>query len=372
MLFKKITLKNFRNYEEESVLFDENINIFLGDNAQGKTNLLESLFIMGLGKSFRTNKDSEMIGFHKEFCKATATIRDHEGEDSEESEVEICYKKEGKIIKVDGVKLARSMDLLEKVYIVVFSPEDLKIVKEGPDNRRRFLDRELCQIKPIYYSNLANYKRVLKQRNNLLRKGNTNAMLLNTFDEALVDFGLRLIDERFIFVKRLEEISANIHKNISEGKEILKISYEACIPAENEVGDVLERKEIFLRKLKESFPRDMMRGYTGEGPHKDDLKIEINGMDIRQFGSQGQQRTAALSMKLAEIMLIKQETRENAILLLDDVLSELDSGRQRFLIEAMKDVQVFITATEIDKEMLELLPKGWVFDVKGGRVKRLT
>jgi DNA replication and repair protein RecF len=372
MLFKEIKLQNFRNYEEESVLFNENINIFLGDNAQGKTNLLESLFIMGLGKSFRTNKDHEMIGFNKEFSRATATVCDDQGESSEETEIEICYKKEGKIIKVDGLKLSRSMDLLEKVYVVIFSPEDLKIVKDGPDNRRRFLDRELCQIKPVYYSNLANYKRVLKQRNVLLRNGNVNKTLLATFDGALVDYGLRLTDDRFLFVKRLEEISSDIHQKISEGKERLNLSYESCLPAQSEGKSAEERRELFLKLLQDNLQKDTARGYTGEGPHKDDINIEINGFDIRQFGSQGQQRTAALSMKLAEIVLIRQETQEKAILLLDDVLSELDSRRQRFLIEAMKDVQVFITATDIDDKMLELLPKGWVFNVKGGSVKRLT
>lgn len=368
MFFEEVYLKNFRNYEEEKIVFDKKINIFLGENAQGKTNILESLFVMGLGKSFRTNKDSEMIGFDKEFCYIKTLICD----DEERKEVKITYKKEGKIIDIDGLKISKNSELIGKVYVVVFSPDDLKIVKEGPESRRTFLDRELCQIKPVYYSNLSKYKRILKQRNILLKKGNIEKNLLDTFNDALVEYGLKISEEREKFVERIKIISKEIHKTITEGKENLDISYETTIPKEKEFPNKEERKRIFSEKLKKEYSKDIARGFTGEGPHKDDLKIEINNIDIRQFGSQGQQRTAALSMKLAEINLIKEETGKKAILLLDDVLSELDEGRQRFLIEAMKDVQVFITATEIEKEMLEIIPKGLIFQVKGGNVKRLT
>ncbi|NCB42056.1 MAG: DNA replication/repair protein RecF [Clostridia bacterium] len=370
MFFEEVYLKNFRNYEEEKIDFNRNINIFIGENAQGKTNILESLFIMGLGKSFRTNKDSEMIGFEKEFCTIKTVVCDDFEE--EKNELKIIYKKEGKIVNINGVKASKNIDMIGKVYIVVFSPEDLKIVKEGPENRRVFLDREICQIKPIYYKNLSKYKKVLSQRNMLLKKGNVDKNLLDAFDEALVEYGLKIAEERESFVKRLKIISKEIHSTISEGKEELEIQYESNVNGNIDLSTKEERKELFYKNLKKEFSKDILRGFTGIGPHKDDLKIEINKIDIRQFGSQGQQRTAALSMKLAEINLIKEETGKKAILLLDDVLSELDAGRQRFLIEAMKDVQVFITATEIENEVLELLPKGWVFKVKEGNVKRLT
>jgi DNA replication and repair protein RecF len=367
MLFKSVSLENFRNYESLTLSFDPKLNLFLGQNAQGKTNLLESLFIMGLGRSFRTNKDRDMIAFGKDYSKATCLVEDESGD---ETEIKIVYQKEGKIIHVDGVKLDRSIDLLENIYIVVFSPDDLRIIKDGPDNRRRFLDRELCQIKPVYYSDLGNYKKVLKQRNMLIRQNSFDKELLAVFDEALADYGLRLSDERQRFTGRLMEISHTIHESISGGRESLVISYESRMPDKDLPAE--ERKELYKRKLEEEIERDIYNGFTSFGPHKDDLKIEVNGTDIRQFGSQGQQRTAALSMKLAEIGLIKQETGKNAVLLLDDVLSELDQNRQQYLIEAMKDIQVFITATEIDPLLRVKLPEGRTFLIEDGYVKLLT
>ena len=358
MYFKQIKLENFRNYGNQTIEFHEKLNLLLGQNAQGKTNLLESLFIMGLGKSFRTNKDSDMIAFGKDFARASCVV---DGE-KDETSIDILYQKEGKIIKVDGVKLSRSIDLLEHVYIVVFSPEDLKIIKEGPEHRRRFLDRELCQIKPVYYSDLGNYKKVLKQRNFLLREKNPDKNLFNVFDASLADYGTRIVKERKEFTKRLQDLSSKIHSDISQGKETLAIEYETKV----------EGKEAFRELLAQSFESDVYKGFTSLGPHKDDLKIEVNGTDIRTFGSQGQQRTAALSMKLAEIGLIRQETGCNAVLLLDDVLSELDSSRQRFLIESMKDIQVFITATEIDPQVKALLPAGFEFNIEQGFANMLT
>ena len=370
MYFKQVKLENFRNYKDQTVEFDKKLNLLLGQNAQGKTNLLESLFIMSLGRSFRTNRDQEMIAFGAEASKVSCIVGDDE-DDSENTEISIIYRPEGKIIKVDGVKLQRSIDLLENVYIVVFSPDDLKIIKEGPDNRRRFLDRELCQIKPVYYSDLGNYKKVLRQRNMLLRDKNSDRNLLAVFDEALADYGIRIADERHDFAARLQTISRDIHSKISEGKEFLEIQYETSIKKKDGESSA-DRKEEYKKKLSESFERDFIRGYTGFGPHKDDLAILVNGTDIRSYGSQGQQRTAALSMKLAEIGLIKQETGKNAVLLLDDVLSELDKNRQRFLIESMKDVQVFISTTSIEEEVMRLLPPGNKYEISAGSVKLLT
>ena len=355
MYFKQIELKNFRNYKDQKVEFDPKLNLILGDNAQGKTNLLESLFIMGLGKSFKTNNDKEMIAFGEKIARAKCVV----GEKGEpDTEIEIAYSTEGKLIKVNGVKLLRNVDLLENIYVVIFSPEDLKIVKDGPDLRRRFLDRELCQIKPVYYSDLGNYKKVLKQRNTLLRDQNDDIYLFDVFDEALSDYGVRIVEERKKFIERLHGICKQIHSDISSGKEELEIRYETAT----------EDKLQFKTKLRDSFKNDILRGYTGFGPHKDFLSIKVNGKDIRVYGSQGQQRTAALSLKLAEIELIKQETGHNAVLLLDDVLSELDTNRQRYLIETMKDVQIFVSATGIEEELQKMLPKGNVYIVDNGKV----
>ncbi len=364
MYFRSTELKDFRNYTHQKLEFDKDLNLFLGSNAQGKTNILEALFAMGLGKSFRTNNDKEMIRFGCDMARIDSVIVSDDGK--RETEIDITYTQEGKMIKLDGVKLSRSADLLENVYIVVFSPEDLKIVKEGPDNRRRFLDRELCQIKPLYYSDLGNYKKVLRQRNMLLRQNNRDMQLFSVFDEALSDYGLRISDERKRFVERLQVISEKIHSDISGNTEKINISYDSKI--KDIEGSAEERKEYYRRSLEDSFESDRIKGYTGFGPHKDDLRIDVNGTDIRFYGSQGQQRTAALSMKLAEISLIKSETGCNAVLLLDDVLSELDSARQRYLIDCMKDVQVFITATGIEESVAGLLPAGKSFKVENGKV----
>ena len=357
MYFESIELENFRNYEILSLEPDPKLNIITGKNAQGKTNLLESLYIMGMGRSFRTNKDYEMIKFDKEYSRTKAVVKDED----KETEIEIIYNQEGKIIKVDGVKLQKTADLLENVYIVIFSPDDLRIVKEGPESRRRFIDRELCQIKPIYYSDLGNYKRVLKQRNTLLKENNKNENLFEVFDESLAEYGTRIIKERYKFTERLSEISRKIHLDISGKKEVIDIGYESSFGKE-------VTKEEYIEKLKKSLKNDQFKGYTGTGPHKDDLIIKVNGMDIRAYGSQGQQRTASLSLKLAEIGLIKQETGKNAVLLLDDVLSELDIQRQEYLIKSMKDIQVFITSTEIDEKLRKLLPEGKSFFIDNARV----
>lgn len=356
MYIKDIHIKNFRNYKDTKLEFNKNLNLFLGKNAQGKTNLLESIYIMGLGKSFRTNKDQEMIAFGENNSKVISNVIDENF--NRETEIEIDFNNEGKLIKVNGLKLQRTIDLLENVYIVVFSPDDLKIVKEGPENRRKFLDRELCQIKPVYYSDLGNYKKVLKQRNQLLRDKNNDSKLFDVFDESLAEYAVRIVNERKKFIERLLNISKNIHSKISQNTENLEISYETKV----------SNKEEYIKNLKKNREIDYTKGYTSFGPHKDDLKIVVNGTDIRVYGSQGQQRTAALSLKLAEIGLIKEETGQNAVLLLDDVLSELDKNRQKYLIEAMKDVQVFITSTEIDESLKNKLPKGNTYYVDNGIV----
>ena len=358
MYFKSIELENFRNYRHLTLEFDKKLNIITGNNAQGKTNLIESLFIMSLGKSFRTNKDSEMIGFDMDFSRSRSVIYD----DDKETEIEIIYNNEGKVIKVDGVKLRKSADLLENVYIVVFSPDDLRIIKDGPESRRRFVDRELCQIKPVYYSDLGNYKRVLKQRNFLLKNKYKDMSLFEVFDESLAEYGTRIIEERYRFSSRLSEISRKIHSEISNGSEMLDVEYETFFKK----GFT---KEDYKEELIKNFESDINKGYTSAGPHKDDLLISINGKDIRAYGSQGQQRTASLSLKLAELELIRQETGKNAVLLLDDVLSELDVQRQRYLINSMKDIQVFITATDIDENLRKLLPPGKSFFIDNANVE---
>lgn len=361
MYIKEVKLKNFRNYIEETIEFHKKVNIITGNNAQGKTNLLESLYIMCLGKSFRTNKDVEMIRFGQDQSRAKSiSIKN-----GCEIEVEINISKDGKTIKIDGLKASKNIDILENVYMVVFSPEDLKIVKDEPEKRRKFIDRELCQIKPVYYKNLVRYKKILHHRNSLLKQNEINEDSLEVWNEALAEYGSKIMFERKSFIYNLNEISKEINKKITNGKEELEIFYEANVACQDNLFD---QKKHFLIKLHENIKKDIFRRGTVIGPHRDDIKICIDGIDIRHFGSQGQQRTAALSLKLAEIKLIKEETGEDPILLLDDVLSELDSERQRFLINSLDGVQLFITTTEIGEELKKNLPERKTFYVEKGRV----
>lgn len=361
MFFKEIKLRDFRNYSEEKTAFHPKVNIITGNNAQGKTNLLEALYMMSLGKSFRTAKDNEMIGFGKQHAKiSTISIKE-----DRLLEMEIILEEGQKTVKIDGQKTTRNADMLENIYIVIFSPEDLKIVKDEPEKRRKFLNRELCQIKPIYYKNLAKYKRILLQRNHLLKQDNIPREMLSVWDEELADTGARLMMERAGFIKKIDKISREIHYRITENKEKLEITYESDIKQRE---DLKTQKEEFLKKLEKTYQNDLYRRTTTCGPHKDDLKITAEGIDIRSFGSQGQQRTAALSLKLSEIQLIKEETGETPILLLDDVLSELDFSRQKFLISSLSDVQLFITTTEISSFIRETLTENFIFSISNGKI----
>lgn len=361
MYLKEIKIINFRNYSKEEVKFHKKVNIITGNNAQGKTNLLESLYIMCLGKSFRTNKDVEMIRFGEDLCK----VKSKSIKNDSELEVEINFSKEGKLIKIDGLKASKSTDILDNVYMVIFSPEDLKIVKDEPEKRRRFMDRELCLIKPIYYKNLTRYKKILHQRNSLLKQQDINKEHLLVWNEELAEYGSKIILERRRFIEKINTISKEISRNITNGKEALVVSYEANVECKETLE---EQKEYFLKKLNRNINNDIYRRNTTVGPHKDDIKICLDEIDIRHFGSQGQQRTAALSLKLAEIKLIKEETGEDPILLLDDVLSELDIERQHFLIHSLRGIQLFITTTEIGDELKKNLPEGYTFNVENGRV----
>lgn len=363
MYIKSVELKNFRNYKELEVDFHKNINIFLGQNAQGKTNLLESLYITSMGKSFRTNKDKELICFGEDFCRVKV-----EAMKQDDLVVEIAVNKEGKKgIKIDGVKAKKTSELLENIYIVIFSPEDLKIVKEEPEKRRRFVDRELCQLKPSYYNNLNQYKKILAQRNTYLKERDPKIEVLDIWDLKLAEYGGTIFVQRNEFIKKLNKISKEIHRNITNQKEELLVLYEPNIRI---CGDKKEQADYFYEEIKKNREKDLKVRTTGKGPHKDDLKISANNIDLRNFGSQGQQRSAALSLKLSEMQLIKEETEEAPILLLDDVMSELDHERQQFLIQTFEDVQIFITTTELSDEVKDALPERKTFYVKEGKIEK--
>ncbi|MCR5481889.1 MAG: DNA replication/repair protein RecF [Clostridia bacterium] len=364
MYIKNIELSDFRNYESLNLEFDKNVNMILGQNAQGKTNLLESIFLTSLGKSFRTTKDSEMISFGKEYAKVAVNAV----KEDEEVKIEIVLRKDGKIIKINDIKARKNSELLENVYVISFIPDDLKIVKDEPEKRRKFTDRELCQIKPAYYAALSDYKKTLFQRNNYLKEENINDDMLDVWDFKLSEYGAKLIFYRRAFIEKLSVISSILHKSITQEKEDLSLYYESNINSE---GSMKQIQAAFYEELKQKRKHDKLQRTTSKGPHKDDIKIVINGIDIRHFGSQGQQRTAALSIKLSEIRLIEEETGEKAILILDDVLSELDSQRQKFLISSLSDVQLFISATELPGDVEESLNRGKKYIVSEGKIKQI-
>ena len=338
MIIKSLELKNFRNYKYLSLDFADQINILYGENAQGKTNVLEALYVSATSKSHKAGRDKEMIYFEEEeghIC----TIVEKEGI---EERIDIHLKKNHKKgIAINQMPVARASDLLGILRIVLFSPEDLNMIKEGPIQRRRFLDMELCQIDSLYLSDLANYNRALTQRNKLLKDLSDRPewySTLDVWDNQLIQFGKKIICRRKQFIEELNPLVKKIHQDLTGGKEELVLKYEPDT-----------KEEELEEKIKSTIEKDRKLFTTGCGPHRDDMLFEINGIDIRKYGSQGQQRCSALSLKLAEIQLVKEQIGEPPVLLLDDVLSELDSGRQKYLLESIKDTQTVITCTGLDE-----------------------
>ena len=357
MFVESIELNNYRNFDSVKVEFSPGVNIFFGDNAQGKTNLLESIYVSGTSRSHRGSRDKELIRFGED----EAHIRLFFQKDSLSHRLDVHLKKnKNKGIAVDGVPVRRSGELLGMMHIVFFSPEDLSIIKEGPAGRRRFLDMELSQIDKGYLQQLIAYNKILNERNNLLKQINFYPALIETldgWDEQLLTAGQFLIKKREEFVQFLDEMMARIHSQLTGGKEQMKVEYEKNVSADE-----------FERKLQTSRKRDLKVKMSMTGPHRDDLLFEVKGVDIRRFGSQGQQRTAALSLKLAEIELVKRAIKDTPVLLLDDVLSELDSSRQQYLLDSIHDIQTLITCTGIDDFIENKFQLNKVFHVADGVV----
>lgn len=357
MFLKSIELKNFRNYDNLELDCNKNINLILGDNAQGKTNLLESIYYTSMGRSFKPVKDRDVINFGEE----TSIIKANAHKYDDNLEISIILRKNGdKEIKKDGVKLKKISELCDNMLVVMFSPEDLKIVKEDPEKRRKFIDRELSLISPIYLDNLNNYKKTLFQRNNYLKEENIDELLINVLDKQLSNYGYDVIKYRKEFIEKLQTYVEKIHSGITSGKEKIKLIYKPSIDPES--------KEEFEKILKDDFYKDSKNAVTSRGPHRDDIEFLINKIDVRRYGSQGQQRTCALSVRLAELSLIEEETGESAILLLDDVMSELDLNRQEYLIKTLENNQIFITATELSNDIIARLKGVNKIFIKNGKV----
>lgn len=357
MIIESVRLKNYRNYETLDLSFDRGTNIFYGDNAQGKTNILEALYVSGTTKSHRSSHDGELIFFEREEAHIQTMIE----KQSINYKIDMHLKQhKSKGIAINGVPIKKASDLFGIVNIILFSPEDLFIIKDSPQVRRKFVDSELCQLNKNYLYNLTNYNKVLNNRNKLLKDIYFRPDLKETlflWDEQLIEYGEKIIEKRQEFVNRLNEIVNEIHYKLSGGREILRIEY---VP--NTKKDDLEQV------VKNNHEADLNRKMTLFGPHRDDLCFYINDVNIHKFGSQGQQRTAALSLKMAEIELVKNLIKDTPILLLDDVLSELDSNRQNELLNNINGIQTFITCTGLDEFVNNRFEVNKIFHVERGMV----
>ncbi len=407
MKINSIILENFRNYKNLELDFDESRNIIVGENAQGKTNLVEAIYLTAFARSFRTNNSQDLIRFGESSARVSTDIT---SEDLEKN-INIVIRADGKkMIKKDGKAISKTTELLNNVVVIIFSPDDLRIIKDSPERRRSFINRELSQMRPRYYELLKRYNDALRQKNALLKgyfniKKKTftradnltlndigqakqdlsgmapgegdrsrfdnsrkfNEDMLDVFDRQLADAGYELIRYRKEFTEMLSEEAGEIMRKISGGRENLTIEYRTSC----DFVTAPEGREILYKQFYHHRDRDIYNGSQSIGPHRDDLEFYINGKDAKKYGSQGQQRTIALSLKLAEIRIARQLLEESPVLLLDDVLSELDLERQRFLVSEIDDVQLFITSAELNEEVIKDLRGGTLFRIEDGTVTRV-
>ncbi|MBU3840664.1 MAG: DNA replication/repair protein RecF [Candidatus Ruminococcus intestinipullorum] len=359
MVIKSLKLKNYRNYDLLNMEFDSKTNILYGDNAQGKTNILEALYLSGTTKSHRGTKDRDLILFGQEEAHLETIIEKR----GIEFQIDMHLKKNSpKGIAVNKVPIRKASELFGIIHFVFFSPEDLNIIKDGPSGRRRFIDLELSQLDRVYLSNLSNYNRIIQQRNTLLKdlyKQDHLPETLDIWDMQLAEYGTKVIESRKKFIEQVNSIIADIHAKLTGGREKIELSYESSI------GNL--SLEEALRKNRE---RDIRMKSTSVGPHRDDLCFLSGNLDVRRFGSQGQQRTAALSLKLSEIELVKRTIHDTPVLLLDDVLSELDKHRQNYLLDSIHDIQTVITCTGLDEFVNHRFSINKIFHVKNGVVTK--
>lgn len=342
-----LNLRNFRNYKDNKISFSKTYNVIYGENAQGKTNIIEAIFLCASGRSHRTAKDTELVNVNSNYYHIKLDAVKSMGT----STVEIGYERDKKkVIKINEVPLKKIGNLMGNVLAVIFSPEDLSVISEGPSQRRRFIDITLSQIRPSYFYDLQLYNKILLQRNSLLKELQINKNLIDTldvWDEKLSETGSRIIKARYEFINRLSSAAAKNHYTLSDNNEDMEIKYISSVDA-IDFKDIDKIKDTFINDFKKYRSIELKRCTTLKGPHRDDYEMLVNGMDVKSFGSQGQKRTVILSIKLSELQIIKEETGEFPVLLLDDVMSELDSKRREILFDNISHVQTFITCTEKD------------------------
>lgn len=359
MFIKRLQMLNYRNYNVLDISLGPHVNVFMGDNAQGKTNILEGIYYCAFARSHRTSKDRELINWNSDNALLSVTVC----RERLDKRIDISILKDGKkAIQINKIKIKKIGELFGNFNVVMFSPEDLKIIKDSPGVRRKFIDMELCQLNPKYYYNLVQYNKVLNERNSILRNKNINKDILDVYDMQLVEFGYNIIIDRLEYIQKLNKYSAKIHSDITSGKEKIEFKYISTIK------DLENIKENFYLLLEKNRSRDCERGITSIGPHRDDFTVLINDIDTKSYGSQGQQRTAVLTIKFSSLKIIKELTGEHPVLLLDDVLSELDFSRKRYILSTIGDIQTIITCTGIEDLYEYLDDKSKVFKVKDGEI----
>lgn len=356
MYINKIRLTNFRNYEEQEIQLGPNINIFYGDNAQGKTNIIEAIFLCSIGKSFRTNKENELIKFNKDI--SSVYIEYEKSDRDGKIKIDLNNKKS---IYTNGIKIKKLSELLGNINTVIFTPDDINILKDGPQKRRRFLDIMIGQLRPNYIHILNMYNKTLEQRNNYLKQIKENSKteeMLDIWDEKLAEYGEKIYIYRNEFIEKIKNKINKIHKNITNEKEEIKVEYISNCSQKVEYIELLKSR----RKL------DIIKGFTTKGIHRDDFFVYINNQLVNVYGSQGQNRTVVLSLKISELQVIYDEIGEYPILLLDDFMSELDEKRRKNFLENIENTQVIITCT--DKINIDNLDYN-IYNVKSGNIEKL-
>ena len=368
MKLTNLQLQNFRNYESVQLEFTDGVHVFIGENAQGKTNLMESIYALAMTKSHRTTNDKELIRWNKEFATIKGTVE----KTATKTNLELQFSKKGKIAKVNYLEQKRLSSYLGNLNVILFAPENLTLVKGSPQNRRKFVDMELGQMSSLYLYDLVEYNRVLKQRNTYLKqlaiKKKQPDEYLDVLSEMLSELASKIVFHRLDFMKQLEALAIPIHDQLSLGREKFSVSYQATIPLEDGLTPS-QMKEIYIDQFKKNQTREADQATTLIGPHRDDLIFYLNEIPVQTYGSQGQQRSTVLSLKLAEIELMKLSTGEYPLLLLDDVLSELDDDRQTHLIKAIENkVQTFITTTSLDGIKQQFINEPVVIPIEKGTI----
>jgi len=366
---KTLQLDHYRNIEQLSIQADEHVNIIMGPNAQGKTNIVESIFVLALTKSHRTHKDKELINWDHDHARIAAAIDRKYGT----AELDIQLSPQGKKAKINGLEQRKLSNFIGTLNVVMFAPEDLEIVKGSPTIRRRFMDMEIGQVHPSYLHHLSQYQKIVAQKNNQFRRGGAElsqaeSMMLDVWNEQLANSGVKIMKSRQNFIKKLQVWAEAIHDGITGGREKLRIAYKPSFECDDFQDETVVFNQ-FMIKLSQVKQQEQRRATCLFGPHRDDLLFYINDKEVYAYGSQGQQRTAALSLKLAELELMKEEVGEYPILLLDDVLSELDRNRQTQLIRTFQGkVQTFITTTGIESIEAASIAHAKLFQVSNGQV----